>query len=317
MIIRIWGVRGSSPTPLSPGELRRKIESIIQLAEPSDLADDGAKQRFLSNLPPGIFGTTGGNTACIEVRTAKGQVLILDTGTGLREFEKHCQESQDEIGEYHIFLSHFHYDHLLGIPFFSAMYDPAAHIHFYSPYPLMEGILARFMEKPYHPVGWDSFTAKLEFHILKRNKTTAIGDAAVSWIPRTHPGGSISYKVTENHRSMIYSSDTQLTEKDFKRTERNNAYFRGADVILLDAQYTLEEAIAKYDWGHSSYSLAVQFAREFEVKKLLLFHHDPLNSDPTLEGILQSAKSFDSRIKHKHGREMEIELAREGHEIAL
>jgi ribonuclease BN (tRNA processing enzyme) len=127
----------------------------------------------------------------------------------------------------------------------------------------------------------------------------------------------MSYKVTETGRSFIYSTDTELTEKDFHRTPRNVEYFQGADAIVLDAQYTLGEAIEKYNWGHSSYSLAVEFAREFEIKQLFLYHHEPLNTDSDMEGILRSAQWFDRRLDHKGHGTLDIDLAREGYVLEL
>ena len=317
MIVRFWGVRGSSPTPLGPEELRGKISAVLQRVKPTDLVNSDARQRFLAKLPPDLFGTTGGNTACLEVRTAEGEMIILDMGTGLRELEKRLRKYRENIREFHIFISHFHYDHLLGLPYFGAMYDPGVKVTFYSPYPAMERILARFMEKPYHPVGWDSFAAKIEFRVLKLNDSMKFGNAVVSWIKRNHPNGSMSYKVTETGRSFIYSTDTELTEKDFHRTPRNIEYFQGADAIVLDAQYTLGEAIEKYNWGHSSYSLAVEFAREFEIKQLFLYHHEPLNPDSDMEGILRSAQWFDRRLDHKGHGTLDIDLAREGYVLEL
>ncbi len=315
--MRFWGVRGSSPTPLTPEDIQNKISAVVQRIKPSHLLNSDTRQRFLSKLPAELFGTSGGNTACIEVLTADDTMIILDTGTGLRELEKRLHKFRKDIREYHIFMSHFHYDHLLGLPYFGAMYNPGVKITFYSPYPAMKRILAKFMEVPYHPVGWDSFAADINFRILKRNETLSLGIANVDWIRRNHPNGSISYKISEAGRSFIYSTDTELTEKDFRRTEKNVAYFQDADAIVLDAQYTLGEAIEKYNWGHSSYSLAVEFVREFGIQKLFLFHHEPLNTDEVMEGILRSAQWFDSRLDHKGGKSLEIDLAREGHDFEL
>ena len=317
MIVRLWGVRGSSPTPLSPEDLRGKIAAALQRVRPSDLVNSESRQKFLNRLPSDIFGTPGGNTACLEVRTADGSVIVLDTGTGLRELEKRIRRIREKVTEYHIFISHFHYDHLLGLPYFGAMYDPNVKVTFYSPYPAMERILSRFMEAPYHPVGWDSFAAQIQFRILKNNETLELGSARIDWIRRNHPNGCISYKISEAGKSFIYSTDTELTPRDFQRTEKNLNYFQGADAIVLDAQYTLGEAIEKYNWGHSSYSLAVEFVREFGIKKLYLYHHEPLNSDSDMEGILRSAQWFDSRLEHRAGGILEIDLAREGHEFEL
>ena len=97
MIVRFWGVRGSSPTPLAPEELRNKIAAAVQRIKPADLKNSDSRQRFLSGLPPEIFGTAGGNTACIEVRTAENTLIILDTGTGLRELEKRTRRLRPVI----------------------------------------------------------------------------------------------------------------------------------------------------------------------------------------------------------------------------
>ena len=314
MVVKLWGVRGSSPTPLTPDSVRNKIAAVIQRVKPSDLESQESRELFLSRLPEYLFGTTGGNTACVESRLNEHEIIVLDCGTGLREMERSIRKHHEEIKTYHIFFSHFHYDHLLGLPYFGAMYDPSNEIHFYSPYPKMEEILNSFMMKPYHPVGFDSFNADIKFHVLEGSSMT-LGDSQISWIKRSHPNGSFAYKLSEQGHSVIYSTDTELRQRDFDRTEKNLDFFQDADAIILDAQYTLGEAFEKFDWGHSSYSMAVDFAIEFGIKDLYLFHHEPLYDDKKMSSIQRSARWYTQRSKGLP--EVNVSLAKEGLEIIL
>jgi len=318
MTVRFWGVRGSSPRPIGPEELRDKLAKILHHVKPEHLQSSENQRRFLSKLPAELLGIVGGNTACIELRTNANAMVVFDTGTGLRDLEQRIKKTSESIDEYHIFLSHFHYDHLLGLPYFGAMYNPRGRITFYSPFPHMEQSLKKFMVAPYHPVGWDSFAADIRFRTLQEDEVLQLGETKIEWIYRNHPNGCSSYKASEAGKSFIYSTDTELTEKDFQRTEKHIAYFQNADAIVLDTQYTLGEAIERYNWGHSSYSLAVEFAREFGIRRLYLFHHDPLNSDATMEDILKSARLLDKRLEHRSGKSpVIIDLAREGHTLEL
>jgi phosphoribosyl 1,2-cyclic phosphodiesterase len=314
MNIRLRGVRGSSPTPLTPEAVQSKIAAAIQRVKPSDLVSPESRELFLSRLPEYIFGTTGGNTACIEVRLCEESLVILDCGTGLRELERSLRKRKDKVKTFHIFFSHFHYDHILGLPYFGMMYDPEVTVHFYSPYPKMEEILRNFMVAPYHPVTFDSFNAKCNFHLLKGN-TLDLPGGKIFWIKRNHPNGSFAYKIEQNDRSFIYSSDTELRQEDFNRSKKNIKFFERADALVLDAQYTLGEAFEKYDWGHSSYSMAVDFAIEFGISELYLFHHEPLYDDKKMSSIQRSARWYTHRSKGKP--EVNVQLAVEGLNIEL
>jgi ribonuclease BN (tRNA processing enzyme) len=129
-----------------------------------------------------------------------------------------------------------------------------------------------------------------------------------------HPGDCFAYRVTEHGRHFIYATDTELTAPDFMKTEENTAFFAGADIIVIDCQYTLGEAIDKYNWGHSAFSLAVDFAANWGIKHMVMFHHDPTYSDRKLYNILQSARWYLERMDIKG---LEITLATEGLEITL
>ena len=129
-----------------------------------------------------------------------------------------------------------------------------------------------------------------------------------------HPGGCYSYAIEEDGVRAIYSTDTELREADFQRTPENQAYFQNADILILDTQYTLGEAIEKYNWGHSSFSLASDFAATWGIKRLVLFHHEPSYSDLKIESMFKNASWY---IEHLESKGIEVFLAREGLDIEV
>jgi phosphoribosyl 1,2-cyclic phosphodiesterase len=316
MLARFWGVRGSSATPLNSEEIRNRIAAVIHRVKPLDLVSSRARNQFLSALPEFLFSSVGGNTSCIEVRLMDNCVIILDCGTGLREFEKAVRKRKETILEYHIFLSHFHYDHLSGLPYFTALFNPRCRITFYSPEDQLENYIDDFMRKPYHPVGLDAFAATVHFQKIPAEGVDIHG-ARIKAMERFHPDKTYAYRIQEGHRSLVYSTDTELRPEDFDKSPENIHFFQGTDMLVLDSQYTLGEAINKYSWGHSSYSMAVDFATAFMVKRLFLFHHEPLYSDKDLLGMERSAKWYYRRMTGGKKSQLKIELAKEGHEIEI
>jgi ribonuclease BN (tRNA processing enzyme) len=154
--------------------------------------------------------------------------------------------------------------------------------------------------------------SKKHFHVLKGPVT--VGDFTVSYRKMNHPGGSYSYKVAKGRRCFIYATDTELSIEDFLKNDENSAFFKRADLIILDSQYTLGEAIEKYNWGHSAFSLGVDFAANWGIKHLVLFHHDPAYGDRMLYNILQSARWYAEYLNIKN---VKISLAMEETEIVL
>ncbi|GAG24055.1 unnamed protein product, partial [marine sediment metagenome] len=133
MKVKFWGVRGSIPTPLTPSQLKSRIAAVITRIQPCDLENLESRETFLDNLPPYLFGMVGGNTTCLEIRTAGDKLIIIDAGSGLRELAASLAKKNEQIKEYHIFFTHFHWDHLQGLPFFiPAAYAKGNRIYFYS-----------------------------------------------------------------------------------------------------------------------------------------------------------------------------------------
>lgn len=310
-----WGSRGSVPTPLTPDEVRQKISTVLSRVRAEDLASPAHRETFLNSLPQWVFGTTGGNTTSFQVRLQDGTELLFDAGSGLRELARARMASKSGTTEYHLFFTHFHYDHLQGLPFFVPCYLEGFTVHFYSPVEGFKDILTHQMRHPYFPVTMEGvMQAELDYHTLPLTGSVQIGNARITWKAVNHPGGAFAYRIEEHGKVLIFCPDVALGDNEFQKTEENINFFDKADVLILDAQYTLGEALEKFDWGHSSYSLGVEFASGWNIDTLFLFHHEPLYDDRKLDRNLQAAKWYAERAEFNP---LEVNLAREGetHEL--
>ncbi|MFO8064335.1 MAG: MBL fold metallo-hydrolase [Spirochaetota bacterium] len=313
MIIRFWGARGSHPRPLLPDEVRSKITSVVQRIRSCDIQSADAREQFLASLPEWLFGTTGGNTPCVEARLSDDTMVVFDAGSGLQVLSASLQKERKKIREFHVFFTHFHYDHVQGLPFFAPAYDPNVRVVFYSPLPELEQNLKRQMQHPYFPITMDEKMSNLEFVTLDR-APMRLGSAEIEWRELNHPGRAFGYRIREHGKNFVHATDVELLESDFEKTPENTRFFQGADMMVLDTQYTLGEAIEKYNWGHSSFSLGVDFANAWNVKNLYLFHHEPLYNDKKLHKNLQSARWYANRLGNT---KLNIYLSQEGTAIEL
>lgn len=309
MKFRFWGVRGSIPCPLSPEALKAKVSTILQRVRPADLAGPESRERFLAGLPPDLFGQVGGNTTCLEVETSKEDILVVDAGTGIRELGL-FHETHPGRRHYHILLSHFHWDHIQGLPFFTGFFHPGNRVTFYSVVPGFEAYLRDQMKEPYFPIPLSAYPASLEFVELTQ-APLVVGGTQIRWKAVNHPGSCVSYRFDRDGKALVFSTDTELRVEDFDRTPENLAFYQGADTAILDAQYTLDEAVDRPDWGHSSSGYAVDFALDFGFRTLYLFHHEPNHDDAKIEEIGRLAQWY---ADHRRPGTLRVEVAREGRE---
>jgi len=253
--LRFWGVRGSTPTPT--------IENL----------------------------TFGGNTSCVEIRTADDQCIILDAGSGIRNLGQNLmKEAEGQNIQAHIFLTHFHWDHIQGIPFFAPIYGPKNDVSFYSGIqgrPLQETLEGQ-MAQPYFPVKFDQVAAQRNFRTIERNEVIELGSARIIPFDLNHPQGATGYRVEVGDAVIVYATDYEHGDPRCDENLRKAA--EGADILICDSQYTPAEYETHRGWGHSTWLNAVQVAREAGARRLFLFHHDPVHDDQAMMRIAEDAR---------------------------
>jgi phosphoribosyl 1,2-cyclic phosphodiesterase len=295
--LKFWGVRGSIPTP---GQ-----------------------------------GTVhyGGNTSCVELRV-DGQLMILDAGTGIRLLGLElAEEFREKPIELTLLITHTHWDHIQGFPFFPVAYDPKNTIRvlaFEGARKSLEATLSSQMESPYFPISMQEMPGNITVEELK-DKKFMVGSVRVEAAFTNHPGICACYKVVSGAGTVVYIPDNELlrrlrstrsevkedraVEDEFARDRDQQLcdFIRGADVVMMDCQYDREEYPRFAGWGHSCVDDSVALAVEAGVKEFFLFHHDPTHSDEKIGLMVEEAREQAKRL----GSSMRIDAAREGVEVVL
>lgn len=252
--------------------------------------------------------SVGGNTSCVEIRTADGDSLILDAGTGIRSLGYAlAAEAAGAPISVDVLFSHFHWDHLQGLPFFAPLYGGGNEIRFIAAVDdsRLDHLLQGQMCSPYFPVPFTELAASVETHRASVGETFEVGACTVRAFPVSHPQGAHGFRIEYEGVSVVYATDYEHGDPVADEGLREVA--RGADVLISDAQYTPDEYEIRKGWGHTTWEHATQLAADAGVGQLVLFHHDPAHDDDALERIRDQARE----------RFSATELAVEGMEIRL
>jgi len=272
-------------------------------------------------LPFSVSHTFGGHTSCVELQTARDEYFVCDMGSGARAFGEHVLARQGgRPATVNIFMSHVHWDHIMGFPFFGPAYVHGTRIRIYGCHPVLEHAFRLQQAPPCFPVAFNQLSASIEFVKLAPGETREVSGMRVTPKVQRHSGDSYGFRFEAEDRSVIYSTDSEHKLEDPAETAAFVKFFRGADLVIFDAMYSLAEAVSvKADWGHSSNIIGVELCQMAEAKHLMLFHHEPANDDATIEGILKDARRLEeltrSAQKRPHG--LRISAAYDGLELDL
>jgi phosphoribosyl 1,2-cyclic phosphodiesterase len=257
------------------------------------LSDSDEVNRYLDRLPLTIKGTVGGNTACVEVR-AGDQLIILDAGSGLRVLGLDLMKRGFGQGGKHmdILISHTHWDHIQGFPFFVPAFIPGNHVAFHSPFPDLMDRFTHQQFDAFFPVPLTYLRAERTFNTIPQSQWTQVGNVRIYPLELHHPGTCYGYRIEDGNSCLVYASDAEYKRVDPAHTERYIEFFRDADLLVFDAQFTIAEAQDHPDWGHSFALVGAEFARRANVRRLALFHHDPTSTDEKIWTARDQAEAY-------------------------
>lgn len=324
MLVRFWGTRGSSPLDCPPSLIRRKIAGALLAARGRLFRDAEEAARFVDReLAPEFGPGFGGATPCVEVLGGEdpGEVVLLDAGTGLAAFGRRWRDDARSArpATFHIILSHLHWDHIQGFPFFEPGYDGANRVVIHSCHAQAEAALRAQMAAPFFPVPVESFRAGISFVTHRPGERFSVNGFSVDSIRQEHSGDSYGYRLERAGRSLVYSTDAEHASGDAEDAAAFADFFREADLLIFDAMFSRDEITGeKTGWGHASGRDAVEFAGSARVRRLALFHHDPASDDARLATHEAEARRHARDVSLATGSaETEVFMARDGMEVAL
>jgi phosphoribosyl 1,2-cyclic phosphodiesterase len=316
--VRFWGTRGSIPVALTSADIRDKLaQALVQASGKTFASYEEAHAYATEELDFSLTHTFGGHTPCVEIEVPGDAYYVCDMGSGARPFGVHVLAKQArKPATVNIFMSHVHWDHIMGFPFFGPAYVPGTKIRIHGCHDVLEQAFRLQQSPPCFPVEWEQLGASIEFVKLTPDQPYQVNDVTVTPHLQLHGGDSYGYRFERDGKAVIYSTDSEHKLENRAEAENFAAFFKDADVVIFDAMYALAEAISvKADWGHSSNIVGVELCQMAHAKHLVLFHHEPANNDATLEGLLKEARRFEELTRGEQA--LKVSAAYDGLEIEV
>jgi len=324
MKIKVLGTRGSIATPFSPESLKEHIYSLLKKFFNEGYKNLEELDEFFESQPLEHIGGFGGNTSCTVVKTSKTEIII-DAGTGIREYGYELMNGDcgKGTGIVHIFFTHFHWDHVTGLPFFNPIFVPNNEIHFYAVQQELEKIVKSMFKKPYFPVEFENLPSKIFFHQLKPRFSFTLGDLKITPYKLDHPDPCWGYKITDGKKTISYCVDTEAMRLSREELGEDLPLYQNTDLLIFDAQYTLKEAIERINWGHAAAPLGLDITIREKIPQVFFIHHDPASSTQKIIEAEEETKKYYESLK-KQARwneekffEVNFRFIPEGTEIEL
>lgn len=324
LTVKFWGVRGSLPSSLSPLDWSYHIDGMLRNFFAAGYRDPSQITKFVGSLELPQIGGYGVATTCVSVQSPKSQIII-DGGSGIRNLGEKLMSGTVGRGKgpFHIFMTHFHWDHVIGLPFFTPHFVPGIQIHYYAVQQDLEKLIRGVFQKPYFPVPFEALNSKIHFHVLEPRKPVQIGDMTVTPYQLDHPDPCWGYKVECNGKAYAHCVDTEGTRVTPEEMGPDLPLYQNIDLMYFDAQYTFPELAEKANWGHSAAQVGLDIAFREKIPHVLFAHHDPgATINQVQELKRQTREYYDWRVKESSDNKESLhaiawDFAHEGLEIKI
>lgn len=259
----------------------------------------------------------GGNTTCVEVALSCGRTVVIDAGTGMRNLGDALLK-RDGLVDLHLLMTHVHWDHLQGFPFFGPLYDPSTHVVVDGCRRALESLKRIFstnLVDGVWPIRFEDLKAAIEPESRLLNGVLELDDTLVESHPLQHPQGGFGFKFTEGDRVFVFLTDNELLREGWEGSSYADfvRFCKGADVLVHDCQYLPEEMAMRRGWGHSDLASVTDLAMEAGVKRLFLFHHDPWRTDDEVAEMVGRGQEMVREAK----AQVIVDAAQEGSTISV
>lgn len=316
MNIKFWGVRGSLPSSLSTQDWALHIQKLMGEFFEAGYQNKNQITEFFKSKPITNVGGFGTATTCVEVSSGQ-ENLIVDGGSGLKNLSDHLEKSNllSQKNEFHILITHFHFDHILGLPFFAPHFIKGKKIHYYSVQPETENIVRQLFKKPIFPVAFEYLNAEIHFHTIEPYKAHKINGFDVTAYKMDHPDPSYGFRIVKNNKVYAHAVDHEALRLTREQLGPDSGLFERANLLYFDAQYEEADMVTKKGWGHGTCDRGFQVATHFAVKQILFAHHDPAFSiQDSIEHKKKAQISFEKNFSKS---DFSWDFAFEGQEIDL
>lgn len=289
MKIKFWGVRGSLPSSSSPSEAKEQVARLLR-----DFLNRGYKSvteidQFLNERKTVDINGYGVATTCVQVQS-EDQSIIIDGGSGIKYLSDALAENRFEQKTYHILITHFHFDHILGLPFFTPHFVPGCTVKYYCVQPECEQIIRGLFQKPIFPVGYEDLKADIQFIKLSPYEKRYINGFSVTPYLLDHPDPCYGFRIENDGKVYGHAVDTEATRTTIEELGQDAGLYENLDLMYIDAQYVEEEMKAKAGWGHGTFERAFNLCRNFNIKQVYMAHYDPSASFADIQATKEKAR---------------------------